>query len=433
MDGPGLELILIVFAILANGFFAGSEIALVSSRISRLTQLREESVPGSAAALHLKEAPETFLATIQIAITLVGTLASAVGGATAVEALKPLLEGLPLPGTAAWAEPVALTLVILAITYVSLVLGELAPKALALRNPEQIACLVARPILWLSRVSSGLVRALTRSTEVVLRFLGQRPSAESPFVSEEEVKYLVREGRVRGVFEKIEEELVHNVFEFADTTVREVLVPRSKIRSLDIRTPPSQLVQRAAEIGHSRIPVYRESIENMAGVLFIKDLLQALAEGRTLSLSELLRPALFVPESVRISRLLAEFQRSHRNLAIVVDEHGSVAGLVTLEDILEEIVGEIRDEREPMTPLAARSPEGALIVEGAIAIRDLRDQTGITIPESDDYVTVAGLIMHVLQSVPAAGASVVTGGHRWTVVEMEGPRIAKVKVEPAAG
>jgi magnesium and cobalt exporter, CNNM family len=231
MDSVSIEIVLIAIGILANGFFAGSEFALVSSRISRLAELREEAVRGAAAAMRLKEKPEAFLATIQIAITAVGTLASAVGGATAVEALTPRLAQL---GLGTWAQPLALGLVIVAITYVSLVVGELAPKAIALRDPERVACLVARPIEWLSRASAAMVGILTVSTNGLLRLLGQGSTQQSPFISEEEVRYLVREGAAKGIFEKVEEELVHNVFEFADTTVREVMTPRHAIRGLEV-------------------------------------------------------------------------------------------------------------------------------------------------------------------------------------------------------
>jgi magnesium and cobalt exporter, CNNM family len=219
MDSVPLEFMLIALGILANGVFAGSEFALVSSRIGRLAELRQRSVRGAAAAMQLKETPETFLATIQIAITAVGTLTSAVGGATAVEALSPWLMRV---GLGAGAETVALGIIVLLITYASLVVGELTPKAIALRNPERLACLMAPVVAAISRVLAPIVRVLSASTNLLLRILGMGTAQESPFVSEDDVKYLVREGARKGVFEKVEEELVHNVFEFADTTVREI-------------------------------------------------------------------------------------------------------------------------------------------------------------------------------------------------------------------
>jgi len=429
MDTLWIELTLVVVAILANGFFAGSEIALVSSRIGRLAQLRGQGVLGASGAIKLKESPETFLATIQIAITLVGALASAVGGAAAAEQLTPWLAGLPLPGAPVWAEPVALGLVIVLITYFSLIFGELTPKALALRNPERLACFAAPVIAGISRTASGLVTFLTLSTNVVLRLLGQGATKESIFVSEEDVKYLLREGAAKGVFEKVEEELVHNVFEFADTTVREIMVPRVNVLGLVVDAPPDQVLRRVAEIGKSRIPVYRGSLEHLVGIVTIKDLFRAVAFGRPVDLAELARPPLFVPESARISALLREFQRVRQNIAVVVDEYGGLVGLVTIEDVLEEIVGEIREEDEATPSYMTRLPDGSYLVDAAAPLEEVREALAADLPESQDYTTLAGFMLHALQTVPTRGASVTAGGYRWTVVEMSGPRIRKVRAE----
>ena len=428
-----VELLLIAVAILANGVFAGAEIALVSSRISRLAELRQEGVRGAATAVGLKEYPEAFLATIQIAITLVGVLASAVGGAAAVERLTPLFAQLPLRGADGWAEPMALGLVILTITYFSLVVGELTPKALALRDPERIACAMAPVIAGFTRVFAGVVRLLTASTSVVLRLLGQKRPQDFPFTSEEEVRYLIREGASKGVFEEVEEELVHNVFEFADMTVREIMVPRINIQALPISTPPDELLERAAAIGHSRIPVYRESVEHVVGIVTLRDLLRAAAQRRPPSLSEVMRPPVFVPEAARISSVLRDFQRRRQHLSLVVDEYGGVVGLVSIEDILEEIVGEIRDEGEPAPSYVTRLDDGAYVVDASAPVRDVREMLGLRIPDSPDYTTIAGLVMHAMQKVPTPGASVVLAGHSWTVVDVDGPRITRVKVERQSG
>jgi magnesium and cobalt exporter, CNNM family len=371
-----IELLLIAVAILANGLFAGAEFALVSSRISRLAELRQSGVRGAAAAFELKQSPEAFLATIQIAITLVGALASAVGGAAAVERLTPVLERTPLPGAPTWGEPVALGIVILAIAYFSLVVGELTPKAFALRRPERIACAMAPLIARLTRAFAVVVRVLTASTNGLLRLLGQGTAQTSPFISEEEVKYLLREGAAKGVFEKVEEELVRNVFEFADATVREIMVPRMNIQGLEISTPPGEVFKRAAEIGHSRIPVYRESVEHTVGIVTIKDLFRLAAQGKPAVLPEVMRPPVFVPESVRVSTVLRDFQRHRQYLALVVDEYGSVVGLVTIEDVLEEIVGEIREEGEPTPAYITRLPDGSYVLDASAPVRDVREALG---------------------------------------------------------
>jgi putative hemolysin len=428
-----IEVLLIAVAILANGLFAGSEFALVSSRISRLAEMRQKGVRGAATAFGLKESPETFLATIQIAITLVGALASAIGGAAAVERLTPALEKTQLPGAPTWAEPAALGIVILAITYFSLIVGELTPKALALRHPERLACAMAPLVAGLTRVFASVVGVLTASTNVVLRLLGQGKAQESPFISEEEVKYLVREGAAKGVFEEVEEELVRNVFEFADTTVREIMVPRMNVLGLEISTPPGEILKRAAEVGRSRIPVYRESVEHTVGVVTIKDLFRLAAQGKPPVLSEIMRPPVFVPESARISTVLRDFQRHQQYFALVVDEYGAVVGLVTIEDVLEEIVGEIREEGEPTLSYVTRLTDGTFVVDATAPVRDVREALGLPVPDSPDYTTIGGFVMHVLQTVPTPGASVTCGGHSWTVVDMDGPRITKVKVQRQAG
>ncbi len=425
MDSVWGELTLIAIGILLNGFFSGSEIALVSARISRLAQLRETGIRGAATAMRLKEMPDVFLATIQIAITLVGTISAAVGGAAASQALTPLLAELGHGGAA---QPVALGLVVVTIAYASLVVGELAPKAFALRHPERIACFVARPIQALSRFSSGLVSILTVSTNAVLAVLGVGRHAETVFVTEEEVRYLVREGAAKGIFEKTEEQLVQNAFEFADTTVREIMVPRVNVHGIPVTAPFDEALRLAAEINHSRIPLYRDSIEDPVGVLLMKDLLRAAARAESPPLTALARPPLFVPETSKISMVLAQFQRHRQNLAMVVDEYGAVVGLVTIEDILEEIVGDIREEGETEPRTIVRLADGALVVDGLAPVEALRD-AGLPVEESREYSTAAGFVIAALDAIPMAGVAVTRSGYRWTVLETDGPRLRKLKVE----
>lgn len=428
MDTIWIELALIVLGVVLNGFFAASEIALVSARIGRLTELGRTS-PAAAAALRLKEHPDTFLATIQIGITLVGTLTAAIGGAAAVEAITPLLNG---AGLGRAAQPMALGLIVIVITYLSLVLGELAPKAIALRDPERLAVLVAPLIQALARASAGLVRILTTSTNAVLRLLGLDAPSASAFVSEEDVRYLVREGAAKGIFEKTEEELVHNVFEFADTTVRQVMVPRPSIRGIDVTTPPAAVPRLAAGIGHSRIPVYRDDVAHPLGILLMRDVLAASAAGVVPPIGELLRPPLFVPETTKISAALRELQRQRQDLAFVVNEYGSVEGLVTTRDIVEEIVGDIRDEADPRTPQVVRLPDGAFLVDGLAPIDEVR-AAGVPVEDSPDYTTAGGFVITALGAIPSPGAVVERGGYRWRVLEMDGPRVRRIRIERLAG
>ena len=430
MESVWIEVVLIAVAIVANGFFSGSEIALVSARPSRLAQLRDERVPGAERALLLKRDPDTFLATVQIAITLVGTLASALGGATAVGALTPWIAELPVPGAARWAEAIALGAVIVVITFASLVIGELTPKALALRNPERVACMVAPVLHLLSRLTAGPNRLLTLSTRAVLTVLGQRDAGQPPPVSEEEVKYLVREGVTHGVFEHHESELVQRIFDFTDTPVRSVMIPRPNIRGLDMATPTDQLLRVAAEQKRSRLPVFRGSIDEVVGFVTIEDLFGAVARGDVPPLERLIRPCLFVPPMMPVGVLLREFQRRHASLALVVDEFGQIMGLITMEDVLEEIVGEIRDEGEgPGLPFASRLPDGSYVIDATATIRDLREQVGIPLEDSAHYQTLAGFLLYRLGTVPRPGTSLRELNYVFTVVETDGPRILKVKAQ----
>lgn len=377
--------------------------------------------------MQLKETPETFLATIQIAITAVGTLTSAVGGATAVEALSPWLMRVGLGGAA---QTVALGIVIVAITYTSLIIGELTPKAIALGDPERLACLMAPLIAAISRASALIVHVLSASTNLVLKLLGMGTPKESPFVSEEDVRYLVREGARKGIFEKLEEQLVHNVFEFADTTVREIMTPCPHVKGLELGTAPEAVLGKALEVGHSRIPVYQGSVEAIVGIVTLKDLLAVVARGETLRLPSLLRAAVFVPETVRISHLLRQLQQTRQGLAMVVDEYGSVVGLVTVEDVVEEIVGEIRDEGEHPAEVITNLPDGSVVLDGMTPLDEVERRLGIALPAPRDYATVAGLLLHTLNSGPTRGMSIVVARRRWTALEMDGPRIRRVGVQP---
>jgi putative hemolysin len=289
---------------------------------------------------------------------------------------------------------------------------------------------VAPVIARLGHVARWIVTTLTASTNVVLRLFGQGRVHKSPFTSEDEVKYLVREGAAKGVFEKVEEELVHNAFEFADTTVREIMVPRVHIVGIDIETPADQILRRAAQAEHSRIPVYRDSIEHALGVVTLRDLFRVVAHGESIVLASLMRPPQFIPETARISAVLREFQRTRQYLAFVVDEYGGVVGLVTLEDVLEEIVGEIREPGECVPSFVVRRTDAAVVIHGVTPIRQIREQLNVPVPDSSDYTTAAGLVMHLLGSIPKAGAAVSYGGYRWTVLEMTGPQVMKLKIEP---
>jgi len=426
-----LEAALIFVLILANGFFAASEIAMIATRKSRIDALLEKGVKSAAAVSRLKNDPDRFLATVQIGITIVSSLAAAIGGAAAIASLKPLLESLPLPYVARWAEPLAIVLVVLPIAYLTLVLGELVPKSLALRFPERIACLVARPIDFLSRITSFLVKTLTLSSNAVLWLFGGREKNEgASFISVEEVKSLIQEGAAKGIFNETEKELIHSVFEFADTAVKAVMVPRPEIHALETHASLAEVAKSFVESGFSRIPIYEQELDRVIGILYNKDVFKALQEKSEFRIRDHLHPAFFVPSSLPISELLKQLQRRRLAMALVVNEFGEVEGLATLEDLLEEIVGEIRDEydREERGPVE-RLPDGSMVIQGSTLLKDLKSDYGLPFEESPDYLTLAGFVLAQLKRIPRGGERVEYNGYRLTIVDMEGRRIVRIKLE----
>jgi putative hemolysin len=415
--------------ILLNGFFAGAEIALISARRSRIEQLAAAGDGRAQRVTALQENPDRFLATVQIGVTFVGTLASAVGGAASVRVLSPLIREIPVAGLRAAAEPIALVVMVVILTYVMLIVGELVPKSLALRHAVPLAMWVAGPIDRLARLTFLPVRFLTASNRLVLRLLGQKAAEERSFISEEEVKHMVQEGRAQGVFDQTEQELIHSVFEFTEASAKEVMIPRPRIQAIDIETPVEQVLAFIIETGKSRYPVYRNTLDEVVGILYDKDLFRLLAEKKPIVLTEILRPAFFSPETTQVSRLLKQMQKRRMPMALVVDEYGGVEGLITIEDLLEEIVGEIRDEADREQQPVERLRDGSYLVDASISIRDLAEQHGLHFPESPEYESLAGFILAQLQRIPRGGEIVTHRDWRLTIVDMDGRRIARVKVE----
>jgi putative hemolysin len=428
-----LEAALIFVLILANGFFAASEIAVIAMRKSRIDALVEKGVKCAAVIARLKNDPDRFLATVQIGVTIVGSLASAIGGAAAIAYLKPQIAALPFALAARWAEAIALLIVVLPISYLSLVLGELVPKSLALRYSEQIACFVARPIELLSRVSAVIVKVLTKSSNAVLRLFGGKDVEGASFISVDEVKSLIREGAAKGIFNETEQELIHSVFEFADTPVKAVMIPRTEIHAIEANTSLADAARSFVESGFSRIPVYEGELDKIIGILYNKDVFKALQEKSDFRIRDHLHPAFFVPSTLPISELLKQLQRRHLAMALVVNEFGEVEGLATLEDLVEEIVGEIRDEydREERGPVE-RLPDGSMVIKGSALLKDLKTDFGLPFEESSEYHTLAGFMLAKLKRIPRGGEWVEDNGYKLTIVDMEGRRILKIKLEQTA-
>ena len=429
-DSLGIEILLIFILILANGFFAASEIAMIATRKSRIDALLEKGVKSATAVARLKNDPDRFLATVQIGVTVVSSLASAIGGAAAIGYLRPMIADAPIAFIARLADPLALLLVVLPISYFSLVLGELVPKSLALRFSEQIACAVARPIDLLSRVTKFLVKALTGSSNAVLKLFGGPETGSASFISVDEVKSLIREGAAKGIFNETETELIHSVFEFADTPVKAVMVPRTEIHAINVESSLDEVAKSFVESGFSRIPVFEAELDHIIGILYNKDVFKALEEKSDFRIRDHLHPAFFVPSTLPISELLNQLQRRRLAMAMVVNEFGEVEGVATLEDLLEEIVGEIRDEydREEQGPVE-RLPDGSMVIQGSALLKNLKADYDLPFDESSDYHTIAGFVLAKLKRIPRGGEWIEDSGHRLTIVDMEGRRILKVKLD----
>ena len=409
------DLLVVVILILVGGFFAASEIALITVKRHRLSQLTDEGNRAARTARRLTEDPGRFLATIQIAITFLGFLAGATGAAAFAGPFGDFLADLPLPGLSAdTADTIAFVSVTLVIALASIVIGELVPKTLALNFPERFALLVARPIGFLQTLLSPIVWFVSRLSAILVRLLGGRERPQGGYLSTEELKILVETGSEEGSIEEEEKEMIHGVIELGDKVVHEVMVPRIGIRAVNVDDPLDEVLDMIIRAGHSRLPVFEESLDNILGILYAKDLLpylkgQGLANG-TIDIRTLVRSPVYVPESKPVDDLLHEMQVAKRHIAIVVDEYGGTAGLVTMEDVVEEIVGEIQDEydaEDPMVEDISTDEELAFRVDGRVSMDDLRDLFGLSDddePDEDAYDTVGGFVVHRVGRIPLPGA-----------------------------
>jgi len=449
-----IEGLLILVLIVANGIFSGAEIAVVSSRKVRLEQLADRGDRRARAALRLAAAPNDFLSTVQIGITLIGILSGALGGATIARRLEPLLAA--VPGIGRSAEGLSVALVVGVITYLSLVIGELLPKRVALNDPEAIACAVAAPMRTLSRLCTPLVHLLGGSTEALLRLLGVAPSAE-PDLTEEEIKALIRQGAEAGVFEQAEHSMVQRVFRLGDRPIRAFMTPRTEITWLDAQASGEEQLETVIESNHSRLPVGAGSLDACQGVLRTSHFLVAerlarsrrMAEGGApasglpaggpapalLALEPLLQPPLYVAETMRALAVIERFRESGSHIALVTDEFGGVAGLVTVTDLMEAIVGDLPTAEDGDDPSVVRREDGSWLIDGMLEIDSFRELVGsrrLSGESSGDFHTVGGFAMHRLGRIPRTGEHFEADGLRFEIVDMDGNRVDKLLVSALA-
>ena len=428
MDTVSLELLVIFFLIVVNGFFACSEFAIISIRKSRIAQLVAAGDERAKILEEQRKDPHRLLAVVQIGVTVVGSTASAVGGIIAAEHLKPVLLAMPYEFVKNAAEPLSITVVVVVISYLSLILGELVPKTIGLQYADSVALRVAKPINFLEKIGSVAVSFLTVSSKTVLWLMRIKAEGRA-FITREEVQHIVAEGHETGVFSAAESEYIRNIFDFTHTSVREVMVPRTRMAALDLDLSHEEMLQFILENEYSRYPVFRGSIENIAGVIHGKDFLGRIVTEPEFDINAIIRPPFFVPEGKKVNDLLKEMQRKRTHMALVVDEYGGLSGLVTTEDLLEELVGEIEDEHDIGEPRRAqRLADGSLIVDALISINDLEDLLNLKLAEDLPYDTLAGLILGQLGRFPEKGEKLEWNDFLLICEEVKKTSIVKVRI-----
>jgi len=423
-----MELILLGVLILLNALFALSEMAVVSSRRARLQRLVDDGMPGAGVAMSLHESPSTFLSTIQVGITSIGILSGAIGEAALADPLAELIARSSL--LAPYARALALGTVVVAITYLSVVAGELVPKRLALLKPEVIAAFIARPMHWLARVARPLVWLLSASSDGVLRlFRAQR--GDEPPVTDEEIEVLMQQGADAGVFHRSEQAIVANVLRLDEQRIGAIMTPRADIYTIDLDEDEAAVRQQLAACTHHRVVVVRGGFERLLGVLHVTDLLMPAFDGRPLEIERILRPPLYVPESVTTTKLMELFRKARAQFALIVDEYGEVQGLVTLTDVMASIVGDVPAEGVAAEQDAVQRDDGSWLIDGAIGIerfRSLLDLDPLPGEEESAYNTLAGFALHQLGRIPIVGEHFAAAGLRFEIVDMDRTRIDKLLV-----
>jgi putative hemolysin len=425
-----LNAVFILALIFANGVLAMAEIAVVSARKARLQQRINEGEKRASIAMSLAKSPGDFLSTVQIGITLVGVLAGALGEATLSRKLTEWLS--QFPSMQPYSHAVAITLVVATITYLTLILGELAPKRLALNDPDRVAVAIAAPMRFLSRITAPMVRLLSFSTDIVLGAIGAKPSTEPP-ITEEEIKVLIEQGTQAGVFAEAEQDMVQGVFRLGDRRVNSLMTPRTEIVWLDLDDSLEKNRGKIIESAHARFPVAKGNLDRVIGIVQAKDLLARCLAGESVDFRAASFAPRFVPENMPALKVLEVFKKSHSHTVMVIDEYGGVQGLVTIYDILESIVGDIPDIGEPGGPDVIQEEDGSWLMEGRMPIDEFKEAFHIrNLPgeEQGSYETLGGFIMTFLRRIPNISDQFEWAGLHFQVMEMDGFRVDKVRVTP---
>lgn len=426
MNNLFLEILFIIVLILINGFFSMSELALISSRKVRLEQRAEDGDKGAQSALELLKSSSRLLSAVQIGITLVGIFTGALGGATLAERLSVWFAR--IPWLVPYAGGIAIVLVVIVTTYLSLVLGELIPKRIAMNNPEKIASQVSGFMRFLSKAMSPIVRFLAASTDLGLKILGLSASKEPP-ITEDEIKGLIEQGTQVGVFDAVEQDMVEGVFRLNDRSINAIMTPRTEIEWLDANDSPEQLLKQIMASSHSRFPVAQSSLDNVVGILNAKDVLEKFVTNTPFNLLEMVTKPIWVPENTPAMRMLEMVREGGTHEVMIVDEYGGLQGMATLFDILESIVGEIPSADESSESEIIIREDGSYLLDGLLPIDELKEILDVDeLPEEDKvgYQTVGGFIMNQIGSIPVAGQHFHLLNYRFEVVDMDDRRVDKV-------
>lgn len=426
-----IEIVGIFLLLVVNGIFAMTEIAVVSARKARLRRLADEGDDRARVALDLAHSPNRFLSTVQIGITLVGVMAGAFGGATVAEKIRDALQ--PVPALAPYGEAIGLTVVVVVITYFSLVLGELVPKRIGLNNPERISMVMAKPMHQLSITAGPVVKFLGASTDALLRVIGFKP-VNKPTVTEEEVKVMMQEGLRSGAFNKVESQIVTSALELDQLVVRDIMTPRLKVIWLNRDDTHEAVWRKIVASAHSFFPVYERSRDNVTGIVSVKAIYANLATGVTPKISDLMTKPLVVPTTQTVIQLLETFKQTGKHIALVTDEFGGIVGLATLNDVMEAIVGDFPSPEARLRPEAKRRDDGSWLIDAMIEIEKLEQiLPDLTFgdEESKDYQTLAGFVVKHLGRVPKEGETFESQGYVFEVLDMDRHRVDKILVMPA--
>lgn len=420
------EVLIILVLIIANGVFSGSEISVVSSRKVRLEQIAKQGNRSANAAISLVNSPNNFLSAVQIGITLIGILSGAVGGATIAQRIRPLLES--VPSLKPYSEGISVVIVVTIITYLSLVIGELAPKRIALNNPEKFACTIAKPMKLLARMTAPVVHILGTSTDALLKILGIQ-SSDEPEMTEEEIKVLIRQGAESGLFEETEHKMLERVFQLGDRPIRAMMTPRTEIDWLDLDLSLDENIERIISSNHSRFPVGKGSLDNCIGIIRGKYLLAEKLVNKAVDIETVLQPPLYVAETTRVLNVISQFKNTGVHVALVTDEYGGVEGLVTLSDLMEAIVGSLPSAEHHEEPLILQREDGSWLLDGFLDLHDFKHLiTREQLPgeETNQFHTLGGFILNYLGRVPTAGEIFSWDNLRFEVLDMDGYRIDKI-------